>query len=229
MGYVFVFDLDQTLAGKYVPPPYASIDLNEDLVRNQLYRIHRGRTSGVTDAIFLYTNNSDHDYAEAVEQKIQEIIPGFYFDYIMSAFDPLRMHTGRMSPKLMEDVDTMMLHQGLSVENLLERIVFFDDNNTHALIFQMRHAEKNSSRAYPRQFIWINPPYGIGKQGKPDYSFIDELFPAVTATAPRLINNTKNNSSVGGRRTYRKKRRGHKKWTVRRLRKPGPKRSQNAL
>ena len=242
MGFIFVFDLDLTLAGEYIKPPYKNIDLNERLVRDQLERIHKGRSSRTTDAVFLYTNNGDEAYVKAVQAKIATMIDGFSFDDVMTRNDKRRYdysyENSAANNKAIQDVITMMKglkarRPTLDMNNIQGRTIFFDDNPYHELVGQMRTPKNAEEGTFlPRTFIWIQPPYtsSVKDADLTDYSLLDEIFSQTLALAPRITNNALNTILVGGRKTRRGKRRsGNKKWATRRLRKPGPKRSQNAL
>jgi hypothetical protein len=233
MGFVFVFDLDQTVAGDYVEgpydPPYDSIQLNEFLIENIITPLHTddARSRGITDAIVLYTNNGNYEYIKAVEQKIsQTYIPGFQFDYIMWRNDPLREYKMASAPKVLDDVYTIVEEIGIPRANLQNRVIFFDDQ-MHYLADEIPSSN----------FIRISPPFSkeTSLMDQTNYStvyrIIDEINNKPTAYAPRMPGNLSsssfysNNLSIGGgrrrrrgRTAYRKKFRTRKLLRTRKLR-----------
>ena len=221
MGYIFVFDMDQTLAGDYVYPSITSrnisqIQLNPELMK-LLDMMNKGRSKGdgSVDAIFLFTNNSDIDYINLVISAIEAVIPGFEFDDVMSCRDRRRADkTNTFSPKkFLKDVETMLKGKDISTENLHERVFFFDDIPDHAI----------RGEILSQNYIQIMPPYSASERfDVTDYSSVKRVLKEIGVYRENVS---------GGKRITRRKRRlnKNKKWSTRRLRKPGPKRSHNAF
>lgn len=221
MGFVFVFDMDATIAGDYVYPSLIGInrttddiDLNPKIV-NLLRVMTEGRQNGKVDAIFLYTNNSDISYISLVESALIKRIPDFTFDNIMSCRDPRRVEKNAFNPKkCLADVITMAEATLVPLKNLETRVFFFDDVPNHKIRDELPEGH----------YINITPPYSKNnKEDWTDYGLVK--WTLADAGLPAL------NAIRGGKRITRRKRKAakHKKWATRRLRKPGPKPSQNAL
>jgi hypothetical protein len=213
MGYTFVFDMDQTLVD--YDRVEKKIVLNKKLMEI-LKKIHEGRSTGITDAVFLYTNNSDEKYVYRVEALIEYEVPGFKFDDMMWAKDDrrssYRIYQEVNPPKLLEDVATMLEDRNIFKNDayLRNNVFFFDDIPNHYIINEI----------IPEHYIHITPPFRVDSE--PDSLIYQPVYDVLDAP------------KTGGRRnTIRRKRlaikRRNKKWSLRRLRKPGPKRSQNAF
>ena len=203
MGFVFVFDLDQTLAGDYsvgpYSPPYDSIQLNDFLIENILVPLNDddARSSGITDAIVLYTNNGDLEYIKAVEDKIaRSYIPGFQFDYIMWRRDSLRAYRAAGAPKIIDDVYTMLEEIQVPTAGLPNRIIFFDDQ-IHYIMTEINRDN----------YIQIVPPFSKDSSylDETNYSTVYKIIESIknppTGKASRMPGNTPTpNFLVGGRR-----------------------------
>jgi hypothetical protein len=210
MGYTFVFDMDQTLVD--YDKVEKKIVLNTKIIE-LLRKIQEGRFTGITDAVFLYTNNPDEKYVYTVEGVIEDEIPGFKFDDMMWAKDErrssYRIYQEVNPPKLLEDIVTMLEDRNIFKDAAYMRnnVFFFDDIPNHYIVNEI----------IPEHYIHITPPFRVDSE--PDsliYRPVYDIF---------------NTSKRGGKRITRKKRRlnKNKKWFTRGLRKPGPKRSQNAF
>jgi hypothetical protein len=218
MGFVFVFDLDQTIAGDYSQPPYSppydSIQLNEFLIENILKPLNKddARSRGITDAIVLYTNNGNYQYIKAVEDKISlTYIPGFQFDYIMWRTDPLRAYQLAGAPKVIDDVYTMLEEIRVPTADLPNRIIFFDDQ-MHFLVDEINRSN----------YIKIVPPFSKDSSYLDEtnysavYKIIDMINNKATGLATRIPGNVPTPlSAVGGKRWRLGRTRKYKKKKLR--------------
>lgn len=167
LGWVMVFDMDQTLTGNYFcvnTYPNRKISLNPyilDVLKKSVIE----REKGGVAAILLLTNNSDPDFISVMHEQVCDEILGFerkdkvIFDYIMDA-----RHTKRsfyINPpsfrgiqiKSSKDVEYMLQQLGKTTEDLLQRIFFFDDQEYHTLVEELRGIGKHT------HFFHIYPPF----------------------------------------------------------------------
>ena len=163
MGWILVFDMDQTITGDYfnvLKEPKREIDINPmclDILREAV----KGKQTGETSAIFLLTNNSDRLYIKKMHNTLKEKldIKSDIFDYIMDANHRMRNSLSRHpnhKEKSIQDIQwmcTMTNTLGSYRQNLLERVIFFDDQDQHTLVNQLRKA------GFHNNFVHINPPY----------------------------------------------------------------------
>jgi hypothetical protein len=176
-GLVLVFDLDGTIA-KY-PEDNEAIIINPAIIRILARAIELKKT-GRVDAILLLTNNSDEDYIRNVESVIGTYVhkgmsilnipkifeTSFKFDDIMSRKDPRRIDKISDDPaKYLEDVETMLKGLSVAIENLGDRVYFFDD---------LRH--EISEQIADGHHILITPPYDPNKEDGTDYSKITDAL-----------------------------------------------------
>ena len=132
-GLILVWDMDDTLSySKYVYNSNA-IGLLEDAV---------ARRPGLVDAIILLTDNKNKEYIKTITDVIDVLVGTPVFDKVVGKPDDLRP-TGL---KDFETVQNIVKAIGKSTENLKQRILFFDDTDTHPLSIQL---------ANPRQFIHV--------------------------------------------------------------------------
>lgn len=127
----------------------------------------KGKTTGEISAIFLLTNNSDHLYIKKMHKTLKEKLnipmKEDIFDYIMDANHSFRRSLSRHpnhKEKSIQDIYwmcTMTNTAGSYKQNLLERVLFFDDQDGHTLVSQLRNA------GFHNNFIHINPPYTTPK------------------------------------------------------------------
>ena len=166
----------------------------------------RDTNTNKVDAIFLLTNNSSYDYVSAVSSYLAEILkskgsfetvrkdrklgdPKFpdpasdahFFDYIM-----VRQHPSRslFSPtKSSQDVTFMMNSLKKPVNDLLNRVLFFDDAVPKHYLFSELEGKGLDNRYI---FIKNNTEQQIGfVKGTPDitdYSFVTSEFHRVMAS-----------------------------------------------
>jgi hypothetical protein len=165
MGWILVFDMDQTITGDYFDvkkEPEREIDINPiclDIFRLAL----ENREKGDVSAIFLLTNNSDRLYIRKMHNTLKNYLgfSGEIFDYIMDAKHKLRKALSNHpnhKDKSLQDIHWMCLMTntlGKNPKELLERIIFFDDQEYHTLVNELRNANLY------KNFIHVNPPYKI--------------------------------------------------------------------
>ena len=164
-----MFDMDQTITGDYfdiVKEPEREIDINP-MCLEVLQEAIKGKNTGKTSAIFLLTNNSDRSYINKMHKTLKEKLGApmeeDIFDYIMDANHRMRNSLSRHpnhKEKSLQDIYwmcTMTNTLGSYKENLLKRVIFFDDQDGHTLVEQLRNA------GYNNNFIHINPPYKTPK------------------------------------------------------------------
>jgi len=166
----------------------------------------RDTNTNKVDAIFLLTNNSSYDYVSAVSSYLAEILKskgsfetvrkdrkrgdpkfpdptsdGHFFDYIM-----VRQHPSRsvFSPtKSSQDITFMMISLNKPVNDLLNRVLFFDDAVPRHYLFSEFEGKGLNDRYI---FIKNNTEQQIGfVKGTPDitdYSFVTSEFHRVMAS-----------------------------------------------
>ena len=162
---VLVFDLDGTIAGKYVNFQNTNssendIQLNPNLL-TLLQRIEEIRDSV---SVFLLTNNSDIFYITMVDALITSKLYGSklnirrtYFDDVMSLNDSRRNSSPK---KTFKDIETMLIDTDRSIEGLAERTFFFDDQEHPDLRANLPEGH----------YIKITPPFTQGVEDTTDYS-----------------------------------------------------------
>lgn len=155
---VLVFDLDNTIAGKYVDFQKEGADIN-DIELNPILLSFLQKVETIRDSVsvFLLTNNSDIFYITMVDALITSRLYGTnfnirrtYFDDIMSLNDERRFSSPK---KTLEDIKTMLVDSGRSIENLAERTFFFDDQE---------HVDLRRSLPV-EHYIKITPPFTFGE------------------------------------------------------------------
>jgi hypothetical protein len=187
---VLVFDLDGTLAGRYVDfkeedKTMADVQINPRLL-NILRLADVARKEERIDAILLLTNNSDKFYIWVVQYIIGKLISGVsreeinggngrnirnypFFDDIMSRNDSRRPRRADGNPpKRLEDVQRMLEGIGSSTENLAGRIYFFDDIPDHDI---RKHIVPAGGK-----YIHITPAYQPGMRDETDINEITSIL-----------------------------------------------------
>jgi hypothetical protein len=170
MGYIFVFDLDETIAkftgglksgyGWIYNPNILAI------LQNLNYAASKGNSC--VDGIFLYTN-AKREYADQFVIDLQKKIPGFEFDSTLAMNDIARNATTRITMKKdMNDVNTLIRNskRSMPVDQLRDRVVFFDDRSDH-------HLSKKSRFIHIRN--WYYTRYGEFRD-ETDYSLVKSMF-----------------------------------------------------
>lgn len=156
MGLVLVFDLDQTLIDSSdLITTYKTEQiflgkikraLNIRLINEVLIPAAKLRESGQVDAILMLTNNNDNNYVSIVSFVISQVtgyISKFsssnndddianFFDYIMTRNHPSRQPSGN-PPKKLSNVRYMLNELRIPIDNLNERVYFFDDIEGHQI------------------------------------------------------------------------------------------------
>ncbi len=175
-GWLLVLDMDQTITGDYfnvLKEPTREIDINPiclEILRMALENREKGDVAG----IFLLTNNSDRLYIKKMHETLKNYLDykGEIFDYIMDAKHRLRKSLSNHpnhKDKSLQDVHWMCLMtdtlgKSLKEKNLLERVIFFDDQDQHTLVHQLRNANLHQN------FIHVNPPYKFS-----DYNELQDI------------------------------------------------------
>lgn len=172
IGWVLVWDLDNTIVGEY--SDQRRFD-SEDIVLNPravelLRKAIDARDKGIVSAIFLLTNNADDFFIKVVELTLSmNIIKNYHyevFDYIMSRKHPNRSDPEDDPPKSLKDVEYMMNQEKLSTQNLANRVIFIDDNNSHEI-----------GKEIPKEhYIHITPPFVKGSVDTSDYSLLESIL-----------------------------------------------------
>ena len=194
MGYIFVFDLDETIAkftgglntgyGWTYNPNILAI------LQNLNYAASKGNSC--VDGIFLYTN-AKREYANEFVIDLKKKIPGFEFDSTLAMNDIARNPTTRLTMKKdMNDVNTLIRNskRSMPVDQLRDRVVFFDDRSDH-------HLSKKSRFIHIRN--WYYTRYGEFRD-ETDYSLVKSMFskckipvPDFKGTVEYAPNNTPSN------------------------------------
>ena len=165
MGLILVWDMDDTLSHSNCVYNSNAIGLLEDAVA--------ARRSGLVDAIILLTDNSDQKYVKTITDVIDVLVGTRVFDRIVDRNDELRLPTGL---KDIQTVRKIVDSIGVSNENLEQRIIFFDDLETHPLSKELVN---------PSQFIHVKwapiekaerNMWDSNMKDKTDYSFAENLI-----------------------------------------------------
>ena len=134
-GWIVVFDLDDTI---YM---HKNKNINTNALNTLTKAVNnKGKT---VSAIFLLTNNSDTEFIKHVTNHLNKIIRKTVFDFILSAEDKFRNireqdgPTLNYSKKRVKDIEYMCNEIGISTDNLVKRILFFDDQ-PHVLRDEMK-------------------------------------------------------------------------------------------
>ena len=136
MGLILVWDMDDTLSHSKFVYNSNAISLLEDAVE--------ARRPGLVDAIILLTDNSNKEYIKTITDVINVLVgTAPVFDIIVDINDELRLPSGL---KDIQTVRKIVESIGKSSENLEQRILFFDDLDTHPLSKEL---------ANPSQFIHV--------------------------------------------------------------------------
>jgi hypothetical protein len=156
-GWIFVWDLDDTITHL----ENRIIYYNSKAVGTLKYAID-ARDQGKVDAIFLLTNNSDKRYIDDIHQTLNDTLGKEVFDYIFHAgMEGRNVPSGKAvnyATKSLSDVEKMIdainpiRENPLSKENLINRILFFDDQE-HILSKQLRDSGNGNN------YIKITPPF----------------------------------------------------------------------
>jgi hypothetical protein len=130
----------------------------------------RGAREHRVDRIFLLTNNASIAVIKALDKILLEeanrrlypplkplqpypmnseyepptIVDPVFFDAILIRQDPQRRPVGAINPtKSIMDVDTLLLHSAkdMTVEEMLPRVIFFDDIPNHEFKLQIPHSQ----------------------------------------------------------------------------------------
>lgn len=168
-GLVLVFDLDETIA-KFTDIGGNSSKINNlrinPTILDILKKATQAKETGVVDAILLLTNNNSGIYITQIEFKIGDDMPSgdFAFDDMMKRDDSRRYDTSNIANKVkhIEDVKRMLLNIGKSVDNLSERVYFFDDIHDHEIGKYIPYDH----------YIKITPRYDPETIDKTDYSAV---------------------------------------------------------
>jgi len=204
-GLVLVFDLDETIA-KFVEIKRNLSNINDIVINPTILDIlgkaTQAKETGVVDAILLLTNNIDGNYITIIEYIISDnIISGdFQFDDMMKRDDPRRYDTSKIPNKVkhIEDVKRMLLKLGKSVDNLPERVYFFDDIHNHEI-----------GKYIPDDhYIKITPKYDPTTKDLTDYSAVYRALGLPYEQLGGLSRKTR--KAKKNRVTHRKKRRQRK-------------------
>jgi hypothetical protein len=158
MGLILVWDMDDTLSHSKCVYNSNAIGLLEDSVQAR---------PGLVDAIILLTDNSDQKYVKMITDVINVLVGTRVFDIIVDRTDELRLPTGL---KDIQTVRKIVEAIGKSTENLEQRILFFDDLDTHPLSKEL---------ANPSQFIhvkWAPLVKEEMEKDMTDYSFAENLI-----------------------------------------------------
>jgi hypothetical protein len=200
MGYTFVFDMDQTLVD--YDKVKKEIVLNTKIIE-LLRKIQEGRFTGITDAVFLYTNNPDEKYVYTVEGVIEDEIPGFKFDDMMWAKDErrssYRIYKEVNPPKLLEDIETMLDDKNIlkDAAYLKNNVFFFDDIPTHYIRSEIKDGN----------YIHIYPPFTTITE--PDEEIYKPVYDVLKGGAMRGgVSRKKKKKRTKNRRTKKSRRRG---------------------
>ena len=168
LGWVLVFDLDETLSAvndiewagvKITPFKKAILNRKAIEILKQAAAIRR---HGLCAAILLLTNNDSEPYIEGIVKRLEAKVgckPGTLFDLKTRRNDTVTPRTpdpvnGPGYPlKDVETVKRMMQNLGKSTEGLASRIFFFDDIPNHTFSKEIR----------PEQYIvmkWVQKECG---------------------------------------------------------------------
>jgi len=188
MALILVWDMDDTLSHSKFVYNSNAIGLLEDAVD--------ARIRGVVDAIILLTDNSDQKYIKTITDVINVLVGTTVFDRIVDRNDELRLPTGL---KDIQTVRKIVESIGKSSENLEQRILFFDDLETHPLSKEL---------ANPKQFIHVKwgPEENRNmwdpnmKKDMTEYEFAENLISPPPAAAA---------AQGGSRRRHKKYHRRH--------------------
>jgi hypothetical protein len=124
-GWVVVFDLDDTI--------YMHKNKNINIKALNILKKAVNNKGKTVSAIFLLTNNSDTEFIENITTYLNKLIGNTVFDFILSAedkFKNIREQDGptlNYSKKRVKDIEYMCNQIGISKDNLVKRILFFDD------------------------------------------------------------------------------------------------------
>lgn len=133
-GWIVVFDLDETIFF------HGAEKINEKAV-DVLKKAYAQRGKTVS-AIFLLTNNSETEFINLIIKQLEEIVGKSLFNYVMTAeekFKNIRVSYGptlNYSEKRLDDIKYMCEKSNISTNNLIKRILFFDDNE-HEIMKEM--------------------------------------------------------------------------------------------
>lgn len=211
LGYVLVFDMDQTITGEYfdvVRSPYRPLDINPTVVHILKLAV-QAKATGKVSAILLLTNNSDEKYISKMVNTINFLVLGrdrkrsdFVFDDGLKAGDP-----GRNVPpgkpvnhalKSFRDIARMLVRRGLPIEKLESRTLFFDDQPGHVLTAQLIKA------GFENHFVHIKPGYQQGVEDETDWSVIEEAL-VTPAEGGRRSSTIKRKRKIKSRKTKKTK------------------------
>ena len=181
-GLILVFDLDQTLVAtnKHIRQhftrkrgfyreswmPKKKPELNPELVEVLRIALEK-KKSGEVYAIFLLTNNSDSIFLRNVVRTLEKkLLTKYLFDSMLTAEvnEPRDTPRGKplnFSSKSIRDIYRLLdrmekttdAEKRYEKEELLKRVVFFDDNPDHVIRREMFVA------GVPKQYITISPPF----------------------------------------------------------------------
>lgn len=202
-GLILVFDLDQTLVAtnKHIRQhftrkrgfyreswlPKKKPELNPELVEILRIALEK-KKSGDVYAIFLLTNNSDPVFLRNVVRTLEKKLQTKHlFDSMLTAEENEPRDTPKGKPlnyssKSIRDIYRLLdrmekttdAEQRYEKEELLKRVVFFDDNPDHVIRREMFIA------GVPKQYITISPPFmGISETnyGKV-FQLLQRTFPS---------------------------------------------------
>ena len=187
MGLILVWDMDDTLSySKYIYNSNA-IALLKDAVA------HR---PGLVDAIILLTDNSNKEYIKTITDVINVLVGTPVFDILVDKNHKLRQPTElkdfQTVRKDIQTVRKIVDFIGVSNENLEQRILFFDDLDTHPLSKELANQSQFihvqwAPKKEEQRTMW-DPNK---KKDMTDYSFAENLIPppapaAAPAPAPAL-------------------------------------------
>jgi hypothetical protein len=167
MGLILVWDMDDTLSHSKCVYNSNAIGLLEDAV---------ARRPGLVDAIILLTDNSNKEYIKTITDVINVLVGSVrVFDRIVDKTDELRDPSGEKNFQTVQNIVEAI--GGVSNENLEQRILFFDDLDTHPLSKEL---------ANPSQFIHVKwgPPTAEDRnrwdpnkeKDMTDYSYAENLI-----------------------------------------------------
>ena len=205
-GLVLVFDLDQTLVatnkqikkhltrkrGYYreVWAPKKKPELNPELIEVLRIALQQREKGGVY-AIFLLTNNSDTVFIQRVISSLEKSLhTRNIFDAILTAEDDEprdtpKGHTKNYSSKSIRDVYRLLnrmektddAEKRYAKEDLLKRVLFFDDNPDHQIRHEMFIA------GVKEQYITITPPF-MGINETPYGKVFERLYASTPTFFP---------------------------------------------
>jgi hypothetical protein len=171
LGWVIVWDLDNTIVGEYSDQRSTTADelvLNPKAV-DLLRRIVDARDKDIISANLLLTNNADYFFVKVVEltlaMKFKKNHYRIVFDSIMTRNHPSRAKSDD-PPKSLKDIEYMLKEQGLPIDNLAQRVIFIDDKATHLIRNEIPSGH----------YIQVTPPFVRGGEDRTDYGILEKIL-----------------------------------------------------